>query len=96
MNFVALSAIFVFAALSLFLLLHVKTDVQSLYSERQQLVKEQSSLKELIKVQKAELAYNLNPARLEGVAKEMGLQPLALNQLIPVKPEAFIGAGGER
>jgi hypothetical protein len=94
MNFTALTAILLFAVVSVLLMLHVKTDVQALYAKRQNLVKEQISLKELIRVQNAELAHFLSPARLKSLAEKMGLEPTQTSQILPVKPEAIIGNMG--
>jgi hypothetical protein len=94
MNFTALTAILLFAVVSVLLMLHIKTDVQALYAKRQHLVKEQISLKELIKVQNAELAHYLAPARLKKLAEKFGLEQPQTSQILPVKPEAIIGEMG--
>lgn len=77
---VALS-VFVFAAFSFFVMMHVKTDVQSLSTERSALLKEQRLMKEDLRVLRAEFAHLSRPERLWQFAEGLELREMEPYQL---------------
>lgn len=65
-------------------MLHLKTDVANLYGKRENLLSEQDHLREVIKVQQAELAYLTSPVRLEKFANMAGMIPIDSRQVYPI------------
>lgn len=77
-------AVFVFCMFSVVMMLHLKTDVSNLYDLRSDLIQKQSDLRELVKVQKAELTYLTSPVRLSVLAEKAGMVPIEGRQISQV------------
>lgn len=72
-----------FLALSFFMLMHVKTDVQQLLDSRKELVKEQRRLKEDLRVLDAEFAHLSSPQKLTQWGDQMGFEQIRMEQVLP-------------
>ncbi len=72
-------------------MLHIKTDVASLYNERDSLQSQQVALRETMKVQQAELAHLTGPERLERFADMAGMKTIETSQIVPVKASYILG-----
>lgn len=81
MKFSVVFSIFVFCVFSVVTMLHLKTDVATLYEKRDALLSMQADLRETIKVQQAELAYLTSPVRLEKLANRADMVPIDSRQV---------------
>ena len=91
MNYKAIISFFLLAGLSLSLMVHVKTDVNTLVDKRQILLKEQKFLKETLRVQQAEWAHLTRPSRLESIADQAGLATIKTSQIMPASGYQLLG-----
>lgn len=89
MKFPIVLIVMVVAAVSFFVMMHVKTDVQTLSQEQSGLLADQQLLKEDLRVLKAEYAHLSRPDRLWQLADSMSMGESQTYQLAgaPVSPE---------
>lgn len=93
MNISILFTALLFAVVSFGIMLHIKTDVGRLLDERHSLLSVQTSLRETMKVQQAELSHLTSPDRLENYANAAGMSYIGVGQVLPAS-SLFIRAGG--
>ena len=91
MNWKAIMGFFVLAGASMALMVHVKTDITQLSDERRVLLREQSQLKENLRVQQAEWAHLARPERLKSVAATLGLENIQPTQILPASGKQILG-----
>lgn len=91
MTYKAIISFFLLAGLSLSLMVHVKTDVNTLIEKRKILLKEQKLLKETLRVQQAEWAHLTRPDRLESIATQAGLVTIETSQIMPASGYQLLG-----
>lgn len=77
--------------ISFMVVLHVKTDVQILLSQRNALMESQQNMREDLRVMEAEFALLSSPERLRTFALSAGMKPMGVEQILPVKASYFWG-----